>query len=215
MSRNSHTVTSIRYLWEALFCLHVAFAAMSAIFISSVAMLAPFSRMEYRINELFRIPQTDFVRGYFAIWISSVLLAVLMLVPLRGCARSRCAEEFVRSVGGFITLLIPLMFWVFIYQRTFWPIGWPYEGAPFEIAITLVVTALFVSGRWGVPSWIGLLLLVLHYLYWYIAPSSDPLRPNYMGPFGPILGFCSAVAWATYITRIRKSGGVREAFNKL
>ena len=189
----------VRHFWEALFSLHLAFLGTSVTFIVSVHVLAPFTRLECRINNFLHIRQTDFIRGYFSVWIASVLAAFLVWVLLRTLGRTRFAEEFLRSVAGITTLFAPLAFWVFVYERSFWPVGWPYRGAPFEIAGALICALLFLSGKWRAPSRAGVLLLAVHYIYWYFAGSSDPAGPDYSGPFGPVLGFCSALAWGQYV----------------
>ena len=194
---------NIRHLWEALFSLHLAFAGMSMACIASIAVAAPFSRMECRINAFLHIRQTDFIRGYFATWVPSALAAVLIWVLLRTFARTRFIKEFLRSSAGAVTIFAPPAFWVFFYEQSFWPVGWPSRGAPFELAIALACTLLFLSGKWKAPPWVSFLLLTVHYVFWYFAGSSNPSYPNYAGPFGPTLGFCAAVVWGLYVSRLR------------
>jgi chromate transport protein ChrA len=174
-----------------LFSLHLAVVGMSMAF-TSIAVSAPFSRMECRINVFLHIRQTDFVRGYFAIWIPSVLVAFLIWFMLRTFASKRLTQRFLRSLAGIITIVAPLAFWVFTYEMTFWPVGRPYVGASFEMATAVVCSLLFLSGKWKVPSWVSLLLIAVHYFFWYSGPS------------GQILGFCSAVAWGLYVSRLRR-----------
>ena len=84
------------------------------------------------------------------------------------------------------------------------------QGAPFEVTTALVCALLYLSGYWTVPSWAGILILGLHYAFWYWAPSTNPSLPNYAGPIGPTLGFCSAIAWASYV-RLRQAQANRRA----
>jgi hypothetical protein len=197
------TNRSGRYLWGALLSLHVAFVGMSMAFLASTAILAPFSRLECRINVFLHIRQTDYIRGYFSIWIPSVVVALLIWASLRALDRNEFVEEFLRSLAGIMTISAPLAFWVFYYAQTFWPVGWPYRGAPFEITAALVCALLYVSGRWEIPSWAGFSLVAAHFAFWLFAGSSNPSAADYSGPAGPILGFCATVAWGAYVRRLR------------
>jgi hypothetical protein len=201
---------NIKRLWEVLFSLHLAFWGMSMGFVTSDAAVSRLSRMDARINQLLHIRQTDFVRGYFAIWIPSVVVAFLIWVVLRTFSRTRVTQEVLRSLAGVLTIFAPPAYWVSFYERTFWTVGWPYRGAPFEMGAALVATLLFLSGKWKVPSWAGLVLLAGHYAYWYFAMERVLFATNYASPAGPILGFCSALAWGLYVSRLRavKAGGL-------
>lgn len=198
----------IRHLWEALFSLHLGFAAMTMVFIANPALDPPFSRMETRINVFLHIRQTDYVRGYFSIWVPSVLVSLLIWVVLRTFARTRFIQGFLRSLAGIVTIFTPMAFWVFLYEHTSRPVGCPWEEAAFEMAAALIFTLLFLLGKWQVPAWASLLLLAAHYVFWYFTPSSDPAQAGYGGPSGPILGFCAAAAWGLYVSRLRKENAV-------
>jgi hypothetical protein len=194
----------IRRLWEALFSLHLGLLGVSMALIASRTTAALFTHMEIRINRSLHIQQTDFIRGHFETWIPSVLAAFLVLLILRTCARARFTQEFLRSVAGIITIFAPLAFWLFVYEQGSWSLVWPYNGAPIEVVTALACTLLFLSGRWKTPFWVGVLLLAAHYIFWYFAGESNPYFSNYAGLAGPILGFCSAVAWGLYVSRKRK-----------
>jgi len=188
-----------RNAFEMLFSLHLAFLLASLIFIADTSVLALFSRMEYRMNKLLHIEQTDFVRGYFAIWIASLIAAILIWALLRLCRRSHATGDLLSPLAGILTILGPPVFWAFIYEQTFWPVSWPYEWAPFELAAAVGCTVVLLSGRLRVPTWAPIVGLAAHFLYWYLIPGSRSDRPNYMGPSGPLLGFLAGAAWIIYI----------------
>jgi hypothetical protein len=162
------------------------------------------SQMEIRINHFLHIRQTDFIRGYFSIWIPSVLIAFLIWVALRASIRTRVTQGFLRSVAGLITIFAPPAYWFQFWEWTFRPEGWPNFGAPFELAIAVVITVLFLSRKWSPPFWVGLLLVGAHYAYWYYTTEWVPFATNYASPAGAILGFCSAVAWVRYVGWLRR-----------
>jgi hypothetical protein len=203
MRDNRPKTDGAQHLWEVLLSLHFAFLGVSVA--PFPALIPPLARMEGRINGLLHIRQTDFVRGYFVMWVPSAALALVIWLLLRALRRTRLAQESLRSVAGIATLLAPPVYWVYHYDTTSWPVGWPYQGAPFEIAMALLCAILFAAGRWKAPLWAGVLLLVLHYGFWWFVPGSEYEAPNYSGPLGPALGFCAALAWIVYLSRLRKA----------
>jgi hypothetical protein len=192
---------SIRYLCEALFSLHLAFAGMSMLFTASSEASRPFVRMEYRINDLLHICCADFTRGYFGIWIPSVCVAALLWILIRALARKPWAHDALPSVGLIVTLFLPAAYRLFIYQQNSWPVGWPLWV---EIGATVICTALLISGKWRGPYWTVLPLILAHYRFWYFLPGSEFYSPGYAGPGGPILGLCSALAWSLYFNQLKR-----------
>ena len=76
----------VRGLAEILFCVNAGFAATSVMFCLSLSACLPFLHLEVYLNHLLGIRQTDFIRGYFAIWIPSLIVAACIwtLVQLLG-----------------------------------------------------------------------------------------------------------------------------------
>jgi len=72
----SHTERpTVRVLSEILFSINTGFAAISILFSVSLSASLPFIHLEVFLNHLLGIRQTDFIRGYFTIWIPSLILA--------------------------------------------------------------------------------------------------------------------------------------------
>src|SRR5258708_6231725 len=119
MSSDSQPKDRMRRFWEVFFSLHLAFTGMSvALFTSNIAGLL--GRMESRINNVLHIRQTDFIRGYFGIWIPTVIVAFLIWVLLRVFHRGRFTQEFLRALAGLITIFAPPTFWVVLYGHMSW-----------------------------------------------------------------------------------------------
>lgn len=206
MSRQHQSITFVRHVWETLFSLHLAFALISMAFLTSDVFAGPCLRMEIRLNHLLGIRQTDFVRGYFALWIPSILLAILIWCLLRTFARSNLTREFLRSVAGIITVFMPLAFTVVYFKKMSWSLAWLDKVDWFEIPAALICVLLFLSGRWPLPALAGYLLLAMHFAYWYFVGQSGASSSfaDYGGPYGDALGFCSALAWFQYAHRRKK-----------
>jgi len=203
----------VRHRLELFFSLYVAFLGVS-LSTESVAVLSALCRMECRINAFLHVRQTDFVRGYFALWIPSVAAAVLIWSVLRVSARTRLTEEILRSLAGIVTIVGPFAFWVdgslwaYAKGRAFWPVGWIHGAAPFEMATAATCTVLFLSGRWKLCSWATSLLLAAHYAFWYFGqfnPYSNHAEPFGPAAFGTPLGLCAALTWGVYVRRLREA----------
>src|SRR4051794_13412337 len=70
---------------SAVFSISVAFLLVNIAFLYTHALSTFFSRLETRINRLLGITQTDYIRGYFAVAIPTLALALIIcsifLVP--------------------------------------------------------------------------------------------------------------------------------------
>jgi hypothetical protein len=195
-------LTRSRHLHEILFSLSIAFLGVSLLFIAVPGTGDPFSRLEVRINLFLHVRQTDFIRGYLACAIPSAILALCIVMMLQLSSGTRLTKELLRSVSGVMLLLGPPVFWFCYYQVVGWPFGWPYRWAPFELTVVVVCVALYLRDKWTFPAWVGVSLLLAHYVFWYWTPSTNPGLANYAGPIAPILGFCSALAWGMYVARV-------------
>lgn len=201
-SKRPREISSFQYLHEALFAFNVGFFAMTVAFANCAQLAAVFSRMESSLNMLLGIRQTDYIRGYFAISIPSLILGCLLWAALRFSGQTRFSEEILRSVAGLFALFAVPAFWIYQFQSYGWPFGWPYRGAPFELAAAVLCAILLKRGRWRFPWWFAFPLLAGHYIFFWLWVGGNYAMPNYAGPIAPILSFCSGVAWACYIRRL-------------
>jgi len=196
----------VRYIHEILLSANLALLGITVIFAFAPNVMAPFLRIDASINRSFGIRQTDFVRGYFAIIISTALLALLIWGLLRLSSRTWLTNVILRSASGIAVLLAIPALWFWANQQHGWPYGWPYRGVPVELALVLLYLVWFLSGKRSIPGWYGLLLLVVHYAFWFWIYGSAYLA-TYIGPAGTILGFGSMVAWGIYVNETRRAGG--------
>jgi hypothetical protein len=65
----------IQYLFEILLSTDIAFA-IASVALRSWTLFRPFAQIEGKIHGLLGIRQTDFIHGYIAIAIASLLLAI-------------------------------------------------------------------------------------------------------------------------------------------
>jgi len=208
-----------RYLWEASLALYLGFLATVAA-MAKFAVFAAFTRVETRVNAFLHIRQTDFMRGYFALWLPSAACALSIWLVLRLSARVRVTQEFLRWLAGIIVIAGPFEFWALAgFQassegRPFWPVGWVHGAAPIEMVAAIGCAALFLSGRWQARPWICALLICAHYVFWHFAeiyPYANPTSLIFSpAAYGTPLGLCAAVAWAVYVDGLRRPGTMAE-----
>jgi len=192
------TCSRIRSVWEALFSLHTGLAG-TAIAFTAFGMDPCLFRMETSIKVLLHLRQTDLVEGYIASWIPAGFLALVVWLVLRATRRLCACQRFLRSTSGIVTLIVPLVAMAVSYLAAPQPMGWLYVVAPLEMAAVLAIVLRILSGKWRIPTLATLLLLALHYIFWYFALGAGPFRLVYVGPAGQVLGFVSSAAWSLFL----------------
>lgn len=211
---NGHNAETsrMRVFAEALFSLNTAFAGMSLMFSASLSASLPFIHLEVYLNTLLGIRQTDYIRGYFTVWIPSLVLALCLLTLLRFLNRLSLTTRTMQSVAGILILLSPTAVWTCGYaQQSRWSLQWPYKPIWGEAALAVICFCIFLKGPWEASLKVGLSGLFGHYLFWYWF-TSDGFRsptllhwgPLYGGPFGMVLGFFALLVWGFYAYRTRE-----------
>jgi hypothetical protein len=117
----------------------------------------------------------------------AALLCVLLLVT----AQLRLVAKFLRVVPGIMAVA-----------------GFPayiklLQGIPValyaEIVAASVCVLLYAYGKWKLPSFVGILLLGLHFAFWFWG------TPFQIWSGYPLIGFCSAVVWAIFLKQSEQS----------
>jgi hypothetical protein len=199
----------VRVLAEILFSINTGFAAMSILFCASFPTSLPFIHLEVYLNHLLGIRQTDFIRGYFTIWIPSVILAASIWSLLRFFGRLRSAQWALQSLAGITILLCPTAIWTCGYERNGWSLQWPYKIVWGEAALATICFFLFLKGPWATSRRIGVSAFLGHCIFWYWF-TSDGFHslnwemPSYDGPGGMVLGFCALLIWGLYAHGLRE-----------
>ncbi len=202
---NGHTERpKVRGFVEVLFSINTGFASMSILFCASSSASLPFIHLEVYLNHLLGIRQTDYIRGYFTIWIPSLVLAACIWSLLRVLIRLRLTQSFLRSVAGMMILLGPTAIWTCGYERNGWSLQWPYKTVWGEAALATIFFFLFLKGPLATSRRIGALGFLGHCIFWYWFTSDgfQPLNwgmPGYGGPVGMVFGFCALLIWGLYV----------------
>jgi hypothetical protein len=193
---------------ELLLSLNTAFAGMSILFCISPSAALPFLRLEIQVNHLLHIRQTDYIRGYFAIWIPSLAVASCIFILLLLLRNLSVSKKLLRSVAGMTIFLSPCAIWTCAFEHNGWSLDWPYKSVWGEAALAVICLWAFLHSPWVVGKWIGLLAFIAHALFWYFFLSTSFYGlnwglPHYAGPAGLVLGISAAFIWEIYIRQLR------------
>jgi hypothetical protein len=195
--------SKLQVLAEALFSLNTAFAVTSLIFSVSQSASLPFVHLEVYLNHLLGIGQTDYIRGYFTVWIPSLALAICLLSLLRFLSGLNFTNWIMWPAAGMLILLCPTAVWTCGYERNGWSLQWPYKLIWGEATLAVICFCIFLKGPREASRKIGLSTLLGHCLFWYWF-MCDGFRspavlnwgvPGYVGPFGMVMGICTLVVW--------------------
>jgi len=204
-------ILRLQVLAEALFSLNTAFAGVSLIFSASLSASLPFIHLEVYLNHLLGIRQTDYIRGYFTLWIPSLVLAMCLLTLLRFLSGLSLTRWIMQSVAGILIFLSPTAVWTCGYEQNGWSLQWPYKLIWGEAALAVICFCIFLKGPREASRKIGSFALLGHCFFWYwftcngfCSPVSLFWGPRYDGPFGMMLGSFALLVWGLYSYRTRE-----------
>jgi hypothetical protein len=198
----------VRVLAELLFSANTGLAAISLLFCASFSAELPFIHLEVYLNQALGIRQTDYIRGYFTIWIPSLITAVCIWSLLRLLSRLPFTKSFLCSIAGLIILLSPTAMVTCGYERNRWSLEWPYKTVWGEAMLAIICFFLFL--KW--PSWTSWRIWMLAFLghcifwYWFMNGGFNPLNweiSGYAGPAAMVLGFCALLIWSVYLLQVK------------
>lgn len=207
---HSSFVETIRWVHEAFFSMNLAFVLMALVFdYAPESFISHLNRLEFAVNRLLRIRQTDFITGYWEFFLPGIALALCIWVLLRLLSHTHLTSEVLRSVAGFVAVGAPPMWWLCAtYTRTR-NYGWtPLAAIQFyELALSLFYIGVYLYSKLNIPAWGNLLILLLHYAFWFwqFWPLFNTLLRGW-GPVAvtPVVGLCSGVAWVLYLTTLQR-----------
>lgn len=203
MMKNESSIVRLRLIHEFLLCLNVGWACFSIFpFSWSMILIRPFLRPEIVLYRVFHIRRTDLITNYFSFPAAAIVLSVSLWLLLHLFFRSGRGTWLLRSVAGIAVLLLPAVFWTYIYQMNGWPYLWPFRGAPFELTVATVCAVLYSKGYVRPPLGALAPLIMAHFFYLYRITSGVAPTVNYGGVVAPILGTCSVLMWVLYVKKM-------------
>jgi hypothetical protein len=205
MGPNQSSASRIQYIHEVTFSLNLAFVVMGLVFVYAAdAVILPLDKLEFSVNKLLHIRQTDFFRGYSEFFLPGMVLALCIWRLLRLSSRAQLIREILRWVGGVTALVAVPAYWLCMTYSAGRRYGWnPFHGIQlYELVPVLVWASLFLRGKWPIPWWGNILAVSLHYGFWLwqFWPLFLTLLTGYGGSAAvtPIVGFGASLAWVLY-----------------
>lgn len=220
MPRENDGRANGRSVYEILFSVNVAFAAMVGLFGQGPEALTSWLyRLNSSMRNSFRLEQTDLATNGFVFFIFALVLTLLMWALLRLSAGAWPTAKILPLVSGIAAIdAIPL---VWSYGHRPWVAhGWylPEVIQLVEAGLVVLCLYLFMRRRWQVPIWTCITILVIHFAFWFRAfglfdgfesafryrrlRMSDLLIPHGV-PAASIIALGSALIWLYCVTRSR------------
>jgi len=206
---------AIRRLNETLFSMNIGFAIALLLrnYLSNFGpgqnAFADFSvRMLIWLNGLFSLaPRKDYEVGLeltFGSWVIALTLIVLLLVQLG--ERTKAKHIILNHLAGIAAISAIPASLVFIFWPAYVELEIEYWSVPFipdkfaaafEVGAAFVCLLLFSLGKWRVPEWCSVILLVLHYTIWswVVWQLYHPIPEAF---FAAALPPCGCLAWILY-----------------
>ncbi len=198
--------SSARHLHEILLSLNIAFAIVALVFLYSHTLTSALFRMDNAIQRFLHIQQTDLHFGNWAFFLTGTVLAFCIWMPLHFSSHSRLTREILRSAGGMAAISAVPFYWLCAMYSGNRRYGWnPFHSIQlYEVVLALVCVFLYLGGRWRVPWWGNLIMIFLHYGFWFRQFGTDYVLKVYGGPITltPIIGLCTTLAWTLYVRRV-------------
>jgi hypothetical protein len=197
------SVSQIRYVHEVLFSLNLALASLAIIFLYRLQPLVHLLfNWEVDIRAFLRLRPTDFHEGYWAIFMPGVLVALFIWGVLRLSSHTRATHEVLRSVAGITAFVSPGTFWLCGTYIASSKNGWSaLKSAQFyELILAAVCVLLYLSNAWPIPKWGDVVMILLHYTFWFWQFGPFTFFMGYGGPLAPAIALGSTVAWAVYVS---------------
>jgi hypothetical protein len=192
----------LRWLNASLFSLNLALLVIPVV---SVRMKYPVLMIGQRIFSFvsshwpFPIPWVVRIAEPNGLGFAALVLcsAGLFFVIFLMTARLQLVANFLRLVPGIVAVAgLPVVIKLL-------------QGIPFALYVEVVAAAvcvlLYLYGRWRLPSLVSILMLGLHFAFWFWGTA----RVIWYWPVYPLIGFCSAVVWGIYVKQSEQSTNPR------
>jgi hypothetical protein len=214
MEKNQSTCARyLRYAHELLFSLNIALVARWAEVRHPVWGFYYWDVLEYRIEfaiekiiYTFSHPNSRFVpkdvEGHTAFLLLALGLALCIFLLLRLFAHTVLANESLRSVAGFVSLLALPTFWLYITNLNPQPPGLPNPPRALlflELAVTIATALFYLRGKWFLSKWSVAALIIFHHALWgWLFLGGVYFWHAPFEALFPGVALCASLAWSLY-----------------
>lgn len=197
----------LRPIHEVLFSLNTGLVGIEiAVAVAGWSLIQPFDLMEMHVNSWLQIRQADFVRGYFAFYVPSIVGALCIWMILRLTSSSKPTNYLLHFIAGPLMLLGMPAYWQYVAVKTnlwgwYGSQTWRYGASPLEAMTALAVILVFLFGKWPGPPWTIIPFLAMHFAFWTM-----PIHRIWLGGpqlIVPVVGFLSCSLWVFYVEKLK------------
>jgi hypothetical protein len=190
----------LRQIHELLFSLNVALGVVLAVVYGYDGVFVPFLRLEDIIYDQMGLKGYGRVTSaHLALFLCVMALTALLLIPMRCLRGTSVMRDMLVSVPGFLALGVTPACWFYINHRY----GWSWY--PVETAVYFLLALLYLFQKWTIPWSVTILIVCIHYGFWYLRFSEYPHGPAEL--LAPIVGFCACLVWGIYVPTARARVG--------
>ena len=118
------------------------------------------------------------IRGYFTIWIPTLVLALSLLMLSRYLIARYITGFALHAQAAMAILLSPVAVWTCRYEQNGWSLQWPYKTIWGEAALASICVGIFLMAPWEISRKMGLSALLGHCVFWYWFVSDGFHLPN-------------------------------------
>jgi hypothetical protein len=170
MNENQSSASAgIQHVHAAVFSLNAAFVTIALLLLyAPYPIISSLNRLEFSVNRLLHVRQTDLILGYWEFFLPGIALAICIWVFLRLSLHTQFTKEILRSVAGILALGAPAAYWLCATYAANRRYGWnPFHAIQlYELILILTLAVLYMRGKWPAPSWVSAVILLTHYSFW-------------------------------------------------
>ncbi len=204
-NKQSRNVSLLTRAHEAAFSLNFAFGCVALVLLNGPRPLTTLLiQMEKSLDSFLGIKDSDFITGYWEVLIPVGALGVLLWALLYVSRKTRLASKVLRTHAGVSGIAVAPTIWLYATYVTSRRYGWNPFGAVqlYEFVLVLLMVIMYVRGVSLKLSWQILLIVLVHFGFWFWQFNPRPFFSTYSGPVAPAIGLCSTLIWVFYANSV-------------
>ena len=108
-------------------------------------------------------------------------------------------------MAGMAALVGPPAWWLCAVYRASHRYEWnPLEEVQFYEVLLVFVLGMVYLYREPVPAWAAIVIIALHYGFWFLQFGTRLYFMGYGGPVAPTTALCASLTWVFYLRRFRR-----------
>jgi hypothetical protein len=215
--RTGHVPPWVLHAHEVFSAANLGLALMAFFFLCTNSAISTLFEMDRALSRylgllpsLHELPKAkdSFTSGYFAFFLPATALAAFLWFLLRRFAQTRSTLVFLRSFAGIAALAASPAWWLCATYRADVRDAWnPSTAIQFyELLLIIFCGILHLSRAWPTCEWGMILIVLLHYGFWFWQFGDRLYFMGYGGPIPPAIGLCDSLLWLLYLRQSKLFG---------